>query len=83
MEDVVGDVALCQRNTRNSNMLDSPSGCRGVSQIKDHCHTGRLKFAGQDLNVGKLSLNSCKTQRVEAADSHGGGRGGHPEYSSR
>lgn len=54
-EDVVGDVTLWQENTRNSNMLDFSSGCRRVSQIKHHCYTGRFKFAGQDLNVRKLS----------------------------
>lgn len=26
-----------------------------MSQIKHHCHTGRFKFAGQDLNVGKFA----------------------------
>lgn len=55
MEDVVGHVTLCQRDTRNSNMLDFSSGCRGVSWIKPHCHTGRFKFAGQELNVRKLA----------------------------
>lgn len=36
-------------------MQDFLSGCRGVSQVKHHCYTGRFKFAGQDLNVRELA----------------------------